>query len=414
MSDRTILSNNFRDNTRIHQGDVVHNYGDHDDRRRCLSDLRVTDPRDDKNRIQESKGGLLKDSYRWILDHEDFRRWRQHGSESCLLWIKGDPGKGKTTLLCGIIDELGKTSGPPDPLAYFFCQAADSRINNATAVLRGLIYMLIEDREPLISYVWKEYKNAGERLFNDVNAFAALSRILGALPRDDELKDAILIIDALDECVTELESLLRLIIKLSESGMRLIVSSRNWPEIDMLQLATQKAVLQLELNEAAISGAVRSFIVHKVQELVRHKGFDNQTRNAIHEYLTDNSNDTFLWVALACQLLEDPKVRKHHALSKLKDFPPKLDALYERMMSYIMDSPDSGVCKQILGIVTTVYRPINIQELESLHPDPFFFFETVSSSSFTSQPKTFYFETLWTISGLQVLETCTTIFLDVP
>ena len=74
-------------------------------------DLRATDPRDDKARIEQTKGGLLKDSYRWILRNADFQRWR-HGDDqqSRLLWIKGDPGKGKTMLLCGIIDELKPTT----------------------------------------------------------------------------------------------------------------------------------------------------------------------------------------------------------------------------------------------------------------------------------------------------------------
>jgi hypothetical protein len=38
-------------------------------------------------------------------------------------------------LLCGIIDELKKSIIKTDLLSYFFCQATDSRINNAIAVL---------------------------------------------------------------------------------------------------------------------------------------------------------------------------------------------------------------------------------------------------------------------------------------
>jgi NACHT domain len=65
-----------------------------------------------------------------------------------VLWIKGDPGKGKTMLLCGIIDEMSALARLRDQsantlLSFFFCQATDSRINNAAAVLRGLIYLLI-------------------------------------------------------------------------------------------------------------------------------------------------------------------------------------------------------------------------------------------------------------------------------
>uniref|UniRef100_A0A8H7K3B4 Uncharacterized protein n=1 Tax=Bionectria ochroleuca TaxID=29856 RepID=A0A8H7K3B4_BIOOC len=39
-----------------------------------LKDLCKTDPRDNKMRIQDTKGSLLQDSYRWILDNNDFQR----------------------------------------------------------------------------------------------------------------------------------------------------------------------------------------------------------------------------------------------------------------------------------------------------------------------------------------------------
>ncbi|UKZ79399.1 hypothetical protein TrVFT333_007152 [Trichoderma virens FT-333] len=56
--------------------------------RKCLKDLRQTDPRDDKSRIQNTKGDLLKDAYRWILDHDGFKQWRDDPQYK-LLWIKG-------------------------------------------------------------------------------------------------------------------------------------------------------------------------------------------------------------------------------------------------------------------------------------------------------------------------------------
>jgi hypothetical protein len=52
-------------------------------------------------------------------------------------------------LLCGIVNEMSPLTRLRDKkvttlLSYFFCQATDSRINNATAVLRSLIYLLID------------------------------------------------------------------------------------------------------------------------------------------------------------------------------------------------------------------------------------------------------------------------------
>jgi hypothetical protein len=67
--------------------------------RECIQHLRLTDPRDDKKRIEETKGGLLEDSYHWILENSDFQQWR-NDQQSRLLWIKGDPGKGWSLRHC--------------------------------------------------------------------------------------------------------------------------------------------------------------------------------------------------------------------------------------------------------------------------------------------------------------------------
>jgi NACHT domain len=91
--------------------------------RACLQDLQATDPRDDKDRIEQDKGGLFGDSYHWILEkNSDFQQWR-NDQQSRLPWIKGDPGKGKTMLLCGIINELIKpTSHTTNVSFFFFCR----------------------------------------------------------------------------------------------------------------------------------------------------------------------------------------------------------------------------------------------------------------------------------------------------
>ncbi|KAL6921408.1 hypothetical protein FSST1_005434 [Fusarium sambucinum] len=155
------------------------------------------------------------------------------------------------------------------------------RINNATAVLRGLIYMLAKNQESLLMHVWKEYEHAGKQLLEDCNAFTALSRILHAILADSALREAVLVIDALDECVTDLHLLLDLLVDLSQHKVRWIVSSRNWPEIDVLHDAAQKLVLRLELNEGSISQAVNCFINYKVLSLAKRRGLNTDKRLSI-------------------------------------------------------------------------------------------------------------------------------------
>ena len=177
----------------------------------CLRDLRATNPVDDKERIKNDKGGLLKDSYRWILDSTEFRQW-QDSQRNRLLWIRGDPGKGKTMLLCGIIEELKRLYGDISSISFFFCQATDTRINSATSVLRGLIYLLIEKYPSLLYHVRVRYDRTGKALFEDVNAWNALLTIFRDILNDPTLQMTYLVIDALDECTNGLHSLLDLIV----------------------------------------------------------------------------------------------------------------------------------------------------------------------------------------------------------
>jgi hypothetical protein len=333
---------------------------------KCVRDLRLTDPRDDKKRIEETKGGLLEGSYHWILENSDFQRWRDD-PQSRLLWIKGDPGKGKTMLLCGIVNVLKRSIVKSNLLSCFFCQATDSRINNAIAVLRGLIYLLVDQQPSLISHVRKKYDPAGKTLFEDANAWIALSEIFTNILQDPSLKSTYLIIDALDECITDLPKLLDFIGQKSSTSSRVkwIVSSRNWPSIEEgLERAGHKTNLCLELNAESVSTAVGIFIRYKVLRLAQRKKYDNKTREAVLAHLLKNANDTFLWVALVCPNLEN--MPRWNIIARLNAFPPGLNSLYERMMEQIRHSDDAGLCKRVLALLAIVYRPITLQELTSL------------------------------------------------
>ncbi|PSN59127.1 HET-domain-containing protein [Corynespora cassiicola Philippines] len=334
---------------------------------KCIQDLHLTDPRDDKTRIEETKGGLLRDSYRWILENPEFQQW-QNGNQDRLLWIKGDPGKGKTMLLCGIADSLRRSMASTELLSFFFCQATDSRINNATAVLRGLLYMLVNQQPWLTIHIRKKYDHAGRALFEDANAWVALSEIFTHMLEDPNMNKTYFIIDALDECVaSDLPKLLDFIIKKSvtSSQVKWIVSSRNWPDIEeMLKRAENKVRLSLELNAESVSGSVEVFIQYKVRQIAEGKKYDDKTRDAVLKHLFSNAHDTFLWVALVCQNLES--LPKRNVIKKLNAFPPGLDGLYERMMQQIYTSDDAEVSKQILALATVVYRPITLDELVTL------------------------------------------------
>lgn len=333
---------------------------------KCLKHLCQTDPSLDKDRILETKGKLLKTAYYWIIDNPDFKQWRtDRGSRR--LWIKGDPGKGKTMLLCGLIKELEEDNC----LCYFFCQATEEKLNTANAVLRGLIYHLVQRYPKLISHVRKDYDTRGRMLFEDHNAWQALCKILESILQDDDLHECLIIVDAIDECkdAEDREKLLEFICKISaDTRAKLIVSSRNWPEIQKI-LGRQEEhamTISLELNEDSISDAVKNYIERKVEDLAQLEPYKSNPdlRRLVQDRLIENSSNTFLWVALVCQELGRSKATNPRRVRQiLRDLPADLQGLYSRMIKNISDSADSKLCTEILAVASVVKRPVTCQEL---------------------------------------------------
>ena len=330
----------------------------------------MTNPRDDKARIESFKGGLLKDSYRWILTNPEFVKWRRacdqekngDKEDDRLLWIKADPGKGKTMLLCGIIDELQATTANDAVLSFFFCQNDEPELRSATCVLRGLIFSLVESRPSLLSHVRRRWDREGRDIFEDRNAWEALSRIFSDILKDESLQSVVFILDALDECTSERSRLIDLVKKSSAvPKVKWIVSSRDWPEIEEQLLMSSCSVLSLEMNQESITDAVSAFIRFKVDRLSKQKNYDLCTRDIVQSYLTSNSNETFLWVALVCEeLVKTPSWRVE---AQLTTFSPSLTHFYHRMMNEIDKSDDAKLCKEILVTASVSFRPLTLDEL---------------------------------------------------
>ncbi|KAL7903729.1 Pfs, NACHT and WD domain protein [Trichoderma velutinum] len=379
MGRRNTTYSNFGDNG-IHQGDV-HNYT-YNRIARSLADLRLTDPRIDKTRIQQTKGALFKDSYRWVLENETFKNWRNNDNNerSQVLWIKGDSGKGKTMLLCGIIDELFPETKLANPtidtsLSYFFCQGTDSRMNNETAILRGLIYLLIVQQPSLLRDVEKEYNRAGDRLLVDANVWEDLSKIFDRIISHLKSENVILIIDALDECAIDLSKskLLDLIVQSSTlSCIKWVISSRNIPSIQqklMPHILQRTLSLESQENAGAISRAVDAYIERSVSRL-RSVQDDNNLQRELQEAIRQKASGNFLWASIVIRELGE--VDPWEVMGAVEDIPTDLTAVYKQMIGMVkkLKRRNPEYCQKILSTVFTAYRPLSLKELGFLSDLP--------------------------------------------
>ncbi|KAH9907262.1 NACHT domain-containing protein [Xylariomycetidae sp. FL2044] len=348
--------------------------------REILAELGGTDPKMDKCRIEETKGSLLKDSYKWILTTKEFLGWRDFDDEgmSRLLWVRGDPGKGKTMLVCGIITELDNRTQSDVDLCYFFCQATDTHLNSATSVLRGLLSMLVHQQPSLMSHLRDYSVRMVRQILDGKNALYTVKSIFNSMLRDTRFKKTRFIIDALDECQHQQSELISWIEKWSQDCPRAkwMVSSRNWPPTaQAIGVIKDKATVSLELNAHLVSEAVVTYIRFTVNWLANRKGFTDFTRAAIEQYLILKADNTFLWVALMCQSINKTRLSPDEILERLPSlFPPGLDQIYSRMIDMIAEDDADGVADQCLNILATMtisYEPMTLRELSLLvRPDP--------------------------------------------
>ena len=223
-----------------------------------------------------------------------------------------------------LIEELSdRLRTSPGILSYFFCENTSSSLDNAISVLRGLIYMLTEENT-FVTPLKKEFRKAGPKIFENFYDLRGLLLTMLEIPYNGTIY---LVVDALDECDTQLSDLLSLIANdkfASPSRVKWLITSRHREDIERkLGIKNPCVSLEEEVNSSRVSCAVESHIHIKVQELVQGHEYED-VREEFSSYLKGNAEGTFLWVALACKMVED--VLPYKLILALKKIPQGLDS----------------------------------------------------------------------------------------
>ncbi|KAL4895649.1 hypothetical protein BDV59DRAFT_191590 [Aspergillus ambiguus] len=356
-----------------------------------MKNLRVANMEAEVQSLQARKDILLEDSYKWVLDNREFRTftdWDQ-GNTGQILWVKGDPGKGKTFLLMGIINELKhdlETHFDAPFLSYFFCQGANGSLNTATAVLKGLIWMLLCQERSLIRYL-EDYNNNGPGLFDDRTSFYSLRNILPTLLNHRTLRKTYFVIDALDECKADdepgLRQLLELISEVSRNhqNVRWLVSSRNSLRYGkILEELDTSLTLSLEGHRQFVTKAVKAYINHKMADIAQkyersYSGKEpdlqeeaEQTKLRITKEVYKKAEGTFLWAALLFKQIDQDECNDDKILEVVMRMPSGLTKMYTQIMEQVKDRNDgySKERQRVLHVAVNSYRPLHISEMGTL------------------------------------------------
>ncbi|KAH0542300.1 hypothetical protein FGG08_003327 [Glutinoglossum americanum] len=329
--------------------------------------LFLTDPADDKEKLMSAKGKRVTGTCEWIRTNKTYLSWLN--SPSRLLWLSGGPGMGKTMLSVFLTEELAKVveQSQDGILVYYFCDNKDEKRNTAIAILRGLLFQILQKRRSLIKHFLEDFKPKGESLFLSLES---LWRIFEAVVRDNDLGTIYCVLDGLDECDEDsLEVLMKNFkvffsmagYKSSTGGVKLIAVSRELPQRIAGELS---GFLQMKLDPGSDSGVIsdiQRFVSVKVDELsMLITGFNDKLRMHVENALLEGAQGTFLWVGFVADELRGKKCAE--IIDTLNSLPKGLPGIYNRMLLQIRDSRRDTAALILRWIVMAI-RPLTLMEL---------------------------------------------------
>ncbi|KAL8365058.1 hypothetical protein RB595_004057 [Gaeumannomyces hyphopodioides] len=322
----------------------------------CLRSLAFRDMDGRPNDIANAADGTCK----WLLEHETSKQWtRRHRG---LLWIKGKPGSGKSTLMKYALHALPSLYGT-DTLAFsFFIHGRGHELQRTPlGLFRSLLYQILSTvpgalRDLIDSFEHKQ-KTVGEPGEKWQWSLQPLQAFLkSSLPRILERFPVILFIDALDECGSEpacdlidyLHNLLETLPS-TKSQFGVCFSCRHYPILELDGGST----IQLETeNNADISLYVRGRFSR------RHPGAH------IERLISDRAQGVFMWAHFVVgRVLQLDRQGESQGMieAKIKQTPQALDRLYRDLIEGAENRSNTLRLMQWICFST---RPLTTDELQ--------------------------------------------------
>lgn len=94
-----------------------------------------------------------ENTYAWILDHPIIRQWQKSdyiSEENQMIWIKGNPGAGKSTLMKFTFHAVQDGAGETTLVASFFFNARGSDLEKSVlGMYQSLLWQLLDRFEDL-------------------------------------------------------------------------------------------------------------------------------------------------------------------------------------------------------------------------------------------------------------------------
>jgi pimeloyl-ACP methyl ester carboxylesterase len=280
----------------------------------------------------------------WIFDHAVYNEWYSRENIEAsqgLLWIKGKPGSGKSTIMKQIHKRTATEEGHSIACLAFFFSARGAEIERSPyGLYRALVHQLVWQKRSFLqdlSVLYDEkVKKVGANNFEwHLKELQKFFHDAITQPGQGTVK---VFVDALDECIDEdVRKVVRAfeesagVAMANDAELNICWSSRHYPHI---KVCKSHEVLMEHQNASDIALYVHNML---------SKG-STTSHSDIEEKIVRKANGVFIWVVLVVNRLfgaaeyEQSRTEKMRMLDQI---PSELNGLF-------------GV---ILGTVKEIHRP---------------------------------------------------------
>ncbi|EHK41000.1 hypothetical protein TRIATDRAFT_227281, partial [Trichoderma atroviride IMI 206040] len=302
----------------------------------------------------------------WFLAKPDYISWHdvaQQPDHGGLLWIKGNPGTGKSTLMKFLFEEAKSSANGASPqiiLSFFFLARGTDDEKSTTGLYRSLLHQLfqrIPETEDSLGWMTADGAKTVQR-----NGWqdASLKQTLAHAVQHLGSRSLTIFVDALDECnqdqVADMVSFFEELCSSSrekQTLLRVCFSSRHYPTVT-IQQGTE---VTLE-DETGHTDDIQHYIKSKLRIPKSNKA------DSLRQELLTKSSGIFLWVVLVLDILNRECSKGTMPIKKmrdrLKEIPPRLNDLFQMILTRDGDNRDQ--LKACLKWILFASRPLKPPE----------------------------------------------------
>jgi WD40 repeat protein len=292
----------------------------------------------------------------WFLRKPSFERWLG-SSYSQVLWLRGQPGAGKSVLTSHIINHLRSLG--QDCCFFFFKQEDKSKVT-INSFLRSLAWQMAQLHAEILSAVLDVAAAWQDAMINkeDHNPVWQTLYLRGML-KVPLMRPQYWVIDALDECKAGPE-LLSFLAKAQKLWPLSILVTSRYPMPSMGFTNQTIKVVSVVIEERDTKKDI-SLLLQAHNNLLPSKNDDE--KKAMMDDIADMSSGCFLWVDLVLKELQQANTSAdiRRVLASSSD---SMDNLYIKILMDMADARfGKDLAKTILTWTACSFRPLSIDEI---------------------------------------------------